>query len=154
MKVLMCTDGSKFSEEAIEMGGYLLKYHNPKVTVLRVIPDIAEEYREYNEYVEIFKEEIHKIRKLGTPASVKKSLERGREILKEYDIEAGVKTRKGKPAEEILKEAEEGGYNLIILASYGRGITKFMLGSVSREVVHRAEIPVLVVKTEEGKSMM
>jgi len=40
------------------------------------------------------------------------------------------------------------------MASYGRGITKFMLGSVSREVVHKAEIPVLVVKTREDRSMM
>ena len=154
MKVLICTDGSRFSEEAIEMGGYLLKCHNPKVTILRVIPNIVEDYKEYNEYVRVFKEEIHKLRKLGVPRSVKKSLERGKEILKEYGIEAEEKTRVGKAAEEILKEAEEGEYNLIILASYGRGLTKFMLGSVSREVVHRAEIPVLVVKTKEGRSMM
>lgn len=148
MKVLMCTDGSKFSEEAIESGGYLLRGSSPDVTILRVVPDFEKEYREYSEYVEVFKEEIHRLRKLGVPKSVVESLDRGKEMLEKLGIKAKTKTRKGKAAEEILREAEEGNYNMIVLASYGKGISKFMLGSVSREVVHRANIPVLVVKSK------
>jgi len=154
MKVLMCTDGSKFAEEAIDIAGYLLKFHKPEVTVLRVVPDLVEDYREYSEYYNVFKEELHRLRKLGIPSSVKQSLERAKEILEKYGISPKLKTRIGKASEEILKEAEEGEHNLIVMASYGRGITKFMLGSVSREVVHKAEIPVLVVKTREDRSMM
>jgi nucleotide-binding universal stress UspA family protein len=153
MKVLMCTDGSKFSEEAIETGGYLLRGTNPEVTLLRVIPELAREYKEYDEYYRVFKEEIRKLRKLGVPKSVRLSLERGKQILEKFGLKARAKTRSGKAADEILKEAEEGNYNLIVLASYGRGISKFMLGSVSREVVHRAHISVLVVKGEEAKGM-
>lgn len=148
MKVLMCTDGSKFSEEAIESGGYLLRGSSPDVTILRVVPDFEKEYREYSEYVEVFKEEIHRLRKLGVPKSVTESLDRGKDILEKLGIKAKTKTRKGKAAGEILREAEEGNYNMIVLASYGKGISKFMLGSVSREVVHRANIPVLVVKSK------
>lgn len=112
MKVLMCTDGSKFSEEAIESGGYLLRGSSPDVTILR----------EYSEYVEVFKEEIHRLRKLGVPKSVTESLDRGKEMLEKLGIKAKTKTRKGKAAGEILREA--------------------------REVVHRANIPVLVVKSK------
>lgn len=39
----MCTDGSKFAEEAIDIAGYLLKFHKPEVTVLRVVPDLGQE---------------------------------------------------------------------------------------------------------------
>ncbi len=127
MKGLMCTDGSKFSEEAIESGGYLIRGSAPNVTILRVVPDFEKEYREYSEYAEVFKEEIHRLRKLGVPKSVAESLEEGREILGKLGIKTSTKTREGKAAEEILKEAEEGNYNL---------------------VVHRANTPVLVVKSK------
>lgn len=153
MRVLICTDGSRFAEEAIERGGRLLKGTKPEVTILRVVPDF-EKYWEYNEYAEVFKEELHKIRKLGVPKSVLASLDAGKEILDNLGIKAATKTRQGKAADEILKEAEEGDYDLIILASYGRGITKFLLGSVSREVVHRSKIPVLVIKGKEAGAMM
>lgn len=153
IKVLICTDGSRFSEEAIEQAGYLLKNTSPDITLLRVIPKIEEEYREYNEYFELFKHELHKMQKLGTPKAVTKSLEDGKEILGKMKLEAKEKIRKGKPADEIISETEEGEYNLVVLASYGKGISKFKLGSVSREVVHGAEIPVLVIKSGAGRSM-
>ncbi len=149
----MCTDGSRFAEEAIEQAGYLLKHTSPEVTILRVIPKFEEEYEEYNEYFEVFKDDIHRLRKLAVPKAVKRSLEEGVRILKNYGIEAKTKVRRGRAADEIIKEIEEGDYNLVVLASYGRGISKFMLGSVSREVVHRSEIPVLVMKTKEGRAM-
>jgi nucleotide-binding universal stress UspA family protein len=149
----MCTDGSRFAEEAIEQAGYLLKHINPEVTILRVIPNFEEEYREYNEYFEVFRDDIHRLRKLGTPKAVTRSLEAGVKILEKYGIKANTKVRKGRAADEIIKEIEEGDYNLVVLASYGKGISKFMLGSVSREVVHRSEIPVLVIKSKEGRTM-
>lgn len=151
----MCTDGSKFSEEAIRFGGKLVKGSKSKaVTLLRVIPVMPEDYQEVDEFAHVFEEEIHKLHMLDVPKSVKRSLDAGQMILEKIGIKAQVKVRKGRPVDEILKEAEEGLYNLIVMASYGKGITKFMLGSVSREVVHRAQIPVLVVKGKEAKSMM
>lgn len=70
----------------------LIRGSSPDVTILRVIPDFE---KEYSEYVEVFKEEIHRLRKLGVPKSVTESLDRGKEIL------------------ENLREAEEGNYNII-----------------------------------------
>jgi nucleotide-binding universal stress UspA family protein len=152
MKVLMCTDGSRFAEEAIESGGLLLKGMAPKVTLLRVIPDFVTDYEEYNEFVEVFREEIHRLRKQGVPKSVRRSLEAGKGILERMGIKAETKVREGKAADEILKEGEEGAYDLIVVASYGRGISKFFLGSVSREIVHRSRIPVLVMKSRESQT--
>jgi nucleotide-binding universal stress UspA family protein len=153
MRILVCTDGSRFAEEAAEYAGRIFEGRGARALVLRVIPRIAEEYKEYNEYFEVFKEEIHKLRKLGVPRSVTESLTRCQEILEAYGLEVETATRKGKATDEILAEAEEGGYDLIVLASYGKGISKFKLASVSRGVVHLAKVPVLVVKGEEGKGM-
>ena len=60
----------------------------------------------------------------------------------------GVRTiiNKGHPAEEILKTAKEVKADLIIVGSRGRRTTHLFMGSVSREVVNSADVPVLVVK--------
>jgi len=145
---LVCTDGSHFSEEGVERAGYLLRHLKPEVTVLRVIPRIEEEYKEYNEYYQLFKDEIHKIRKMGTPKNVKRSLDYAKEVLENLNLQVETKVRRGRAAREILKELEEGDYNLVVVSSYGKGLSKFMLGSVSREIVHKSAVPVLVMKPE------
>lgn len=60
----------------------------------------------------------------------------------------GVKTiiKKGHPAEEILKTAGEEKADMIIVGARGKRTTHLFMGSVSREVVNSATIPVLVVK--------
>ena len=52
----------------------------------------------------------------------------------------------GHPAEEILNTAKEEGVEMIIIGSRGKRTTHRFMGSVSREVANRAEIPVLLVK--------
>jgi len=56
--------------------------------------------------------------------------------------------REGHPADEILKAAEEIGADMIILGSRGKRVSHTFMGSVSREVVNRSEIPVFVAKTK------
>lgn len=65
---------------------------------------------------------------------------------------SGVRTkvRVGHPAEEILREAEEGGYDLVIVGDrqhYG-WITRFFLGSTAQRVVEYAPCPVFIAKGE------
>lgn len=54
--------------------------------------------------------------------------------------------KKGHPAEEILKTAKEEKADMLIVGSRGKRATHLFMGSVSREVANRAEIPVLIVK--------
>lgn len=60
----------------------------------------------------------------------------------------GIKTliKTGHPSEEILKTAKDESVDLIIVGSRGKRASRFLIGSVSREVVNNAEVPVLVVK--------
>jgi nucleotide-binding universal stress UspA family protein len=53
----------------------------------------------------------------------------------------------GAPATVILKEATKRKVDLILMGARGRrGITRFVLGSVSHAVLHRAPCPVLVFR--------
>lgn len=60
----------------------------------------------------------------------------------------GIKTviKAGHPAEEILKTAKEESADMIIMGSKGKRLHTVLLGSVSREVVNQAEIPVLIAR--------
>ncbi len=56
--------------------------------------------------------------------------------------------RGGHPADEILKAAEETGADMIMLGSRGNRVSHAFMGSVSREVVNRSDIPVFVAKVK------
>lgn len=61
---------------------------------------------------------------------------------------AGIKTiiRQGHPAEEILKAAREVKADLIVVGSRGKRTTRLFMGSVSREVAHNADVPVMIAR--------
>lgn len=53
----------------------------------------------------------------------------------------------GSPAEEICNEARSSHSEMIVIGTHGWGaVNRFLHGSVSTEVVHRAGCPVLVVR--------
>jgi nucleotide-binding universal stress UspA family protein len=53
----------------------------------------------------------------------------------------------GKPAEEIVRYAEEQGADLIVMASRGKsGISQWDTGNIASKVVKTAKMPVLLVK--------
>lgn len=53
----------------------------------------------------------------------------------------------GAPALAILQEASASDPDLILVGSHGqRGVTRFLLGSVSHAVLHRAPCPLLIVR--------
>ena len=57
------------------------------------------------------------------------------------------RTETGDPAEKITRIAKDGNYDLIVIGSRGRGAGKEMfLGSVSNYVLHKTNVPVMVVK--------
>lgn len=61
--------------------------------------------------------------------------------------------RFGEPAKEILEAAREAGADLIALATHGRsGIGRLLHGSVASQVLHRAHVPVLLLREAERRA--
>ena len=55
--------------------------------------------------------------------------------------------RIGNPVEEIIREVNQNKYDLVIMGAHGHGaISGTVMGSVSRRVLRRSKIPVLVVR--------
>jgi len=56
-------------------------------------------------------------------------------------------TRIGAAADEIVRLADSGKYDLVVMGTHGRtGIRRLVLGSVAEKVLRRASIPVLTVR--------
>jgi nucleotide-binding universal stress UspA family protein len=73
-------------------------------------------------------------------------LEDGKKKVKAEEIEVEMLLLNGHTASEILKTANEGNFDLIVIGLRGLSkIKEFLVGSVSDKVVKHASCPVLVV---------
>ncbi len=61
--------------------------------------------------------------------------------------EVAVRSLEGAAADQIVRAAREGGFDLIVIGTHGRsGIKRLVLGSVAEQVVRHAECPVFTVR--------
>jgi nucleotide-binding universal stress UspA family protein len=79
----------------------------------------------------------------------KRLLEKARDIAKQcgLDPQTKMETVFGNPAQAIVKAAEAGHFDLIVMGAKGHSLLmNVMVGSVADAVVHNAPCPVLVVR--------
>ena len=68
--------------------------------------------------------------------------------LKSLNVVTSAHLAWGEPADEIIKFAEDMNCDLIAMATHGHGlVADFVLGSVTRSVRHRTNIPVLLIRS-------
>lgn len=144
-KILVPTDFSVYADNALKQAIDLATQYNAKIYLLHVIDDGFQQCTvDYciNEGVvqKILQESIKNAQdKLQQEAKKVTDIHSSIEIV--YD------TIRGIPYEEILKEQEEKGIDLIVIASHGKtGILKNLLGGVADKVMKRAKCPVLLVR--------
>jgi len=140
-KILIPVDGSIYSMRGAQDAACLaaeLKAVD-KITLLRVI-NLAL-------YVERIKEGI------DPEEEAKRILEEAKAVFLQAEVPERLVTTKvkvGSPAEEILKEAEEEDYSLVIMGRKGRTALKnFILGGVSSTVLHRCQDPTIAIVSSE-----
>ena len=151
-KILIAVDDTRGTKDTFQMCGTMCSCMRPESIVLLYV----EKFQGRSLIDEMLGDaEMSTLRDVleGTEykekldAKANKILDFYKKTLEERGI-TGVKTviKTGHPAEEILKTADEEGVNMILVGSRGNRVSHVFTGSVSREVVNRAEVPVLVVK--------
>jgi nucleotide-binding universal stress UspA family protein len=136
MKVLLATDGSKFSEAATRA---ILSQCQPKGTEVKVLNVVDLPLLIPTLYAAQFREE---------------SLKHGEELVRRAEqplVKAGYKVEtvveEGDPKSKIVEDAAQWKADLIILGSHGRtGMDRFLMGSVSEAVARHAPCSVQVVR--------
>jgi len=153
MKVLLATDGSKYSERAAEQAAAL--FFGSKDLKLRIVsvaenasPIISEQIVVSND---LFLRAAAESKK-NASAAVEKIKGLIGEILEgkgKPDIETAV--IEDSPREGIVGDAEEWGADVIVVGSHGYGFwDRMLIGSVSDAIVHHAPCSVLVVRDSSG----
>jgi nucleotide-binding universal stress UspA family protein len=150
--ILIAVDETKGSEKAFSAGIHVCSCIRPQNIVLV--------------YVEKFEGRSLMAEMLGdAEMSTLKEVLRGSEYQEALDNKAqalldhykkaleekgltGIKTviKTGHPAEEILNAAKEENAEMIVIGSRGKRTSHLFMGSVSREVVDRSEVSVLLAK--------
>ena len=135
-KIVLATDGSKFSEVAAKKAISFAQSYGGELRVVSVADVPAEFYAEAPKAVEDL---VRKAR--GFVADVKKQAEA-----------AGIRTEtfvgEAEAFEAITNLAKEQKADMIIIGSHGRtGLRRLLMGSVAEKVIGYAPCPVLVVKS-------
>ncbi|TYT62728.1 universal stress protein [Natrialba swarupiae] len=74
-------------------------------------------------------------------------LEDARQRGEETGTVVETKRGRGRPDRLIVKLADEGEYDMVVIGSHGRdGVSRVLLGSVAEKVVRRSPVPALVVR--------
>jgi nucleotide-binding universal stress UspA family protein len=139
MKVLVGVDGSSNSFAAVEFVGRLLSPERDELVVLFVAPGMSFEDERLDPAVE------DRARSSFSRAILDAALER---LPEPWPQRAVTKEVVGSPSTALLSAASELGAELIALGFRGTSslMEQFMLGSVSRSIIHSATAPTLIVK--------
>ena len=140
MKALFCTDGSKISYDALE------NYLNlaDKSIIIDIISVIDWSFLPDGVVLE----------DSGFVTSCQNladdTLEHTKEIIKKYGFKAGVLIKRcGVVTESILEQLESEKYTTVIMGSHGKKGIQRWLGSVSREIIESAKVPVYLSKNRQ-----
>jgi len=142
MKILLATDGSKFSEAAIEAVATLVIPKNTEVLILQVVetPAYSAPPQMAAGYVPEMAERMETQRN-----EAKASVAMASAHLRAAGFAAATRIVEADPRTAILEVAEEWKADLIVLGSQGRkGIKRFLLGSVAESVARHARCSVMI----------
>jgi nucleotide-binding universal stress UspA family protein len=152
MKILLVTDGSKFSKTAIDACRKIVVH--PENTSFKIISAVE------------FPTMLPSDPFIGASADYYDQIEQaGQNQAKEFVAQAAAQIRSlfpgvsldlttevldGSAQRVIVEKAESWNADLIVIGSHGRGFwNRTMIGSVSDSVVHHAPCSVLVVRTAQ-----
>ena len=146
MNVLVATDGSKFGTWGLNWVAKLPFVVPPKVTALHVV-DIASLRAPFlSQPVMAGMERYIQEEAQRMDARSAKALKEAKLQLATLKLKGAVRKEQGSIAQTILKRAPKRD-GLLVVGSQGLdALDRFMLGSVSTNLIHHATCPVLVVK--------
>ncbi|NOY63804.1 MAG: universal stress protein [Nitrospirae bacterium] len=152
-KILVCVDDTKGSLLIVDTMARLFPCMKPDAVILLYV--IKLEGPSLMDDVLLSDSEINELREALKGTEYKELLDRKAQKIIDYFQKAleekgitGIRPviKEGHPVEEILKIAEEEGVNMIVVGSRGKRMHNLLMGSVSREIANRAQVPVLLVK--------
>jgi nucleotide-binding universal stress UspA family protein len=142
-RILIPTDGSAPSENAVKAGLELAKSLGAEATLLYVVEPVVPRILIGPETVPYYPDLTRDLEIAG-----KQALERAEGFAQYLEVPVKAELKQGNAAQVIVEEAAE--HDLVVMGTHGRsGLDRLLLGSVTQKVLQRSPKPVLVVRMHE-----
>ena len=143
-KVLLPTDGSPCSAQALREGLELVRACGASATILFVVENPLLTLPMLPEGIPYEAELYEDLRKAADDV-----LDAARQIAAEAGVEVETVIKEGQPVSTIVSFAKD--FDLIVMGTHGRGgLEKLILGSVTDGVLHRTDKSVLVIHCQHS----
>jgi len=146
MKILLATDGSDSANTAID---YLLTFPLPPGSEFILMTVIEKEIYHSKKKTELSTEQLEMLEqtKRMLKDNARQLLDAAKERLAAAGLNCSSLIRAGHPSREVVRIAKKRDVDLVVVGSHGLGgIKRFLLGSVSDQVLAYAPCSVLIVR--------
>ncbi len=148
MKILVATDGSDYSDYAVNFVANQQWPEGSEMRVISVLEHSALESVTAGEYALKLDEMREHVRDI-----IKYIASSAADVIASKSYKVSYITCEGVAAEEIINEARNWQADLIVVGTHGRrGITKFLLGSVAQRVAIHAPCSVQIVRKPQEQT--
>ena len=144
-KIMIATDGSELVKRAVDLAIEIAKLSEAKLYAVHVIA------LEGNSIIHSRGKEQKKTLKEQLIVEGKKATDYVENIGRTANVRVESTILEGNPANEIIDFAEKNDIDLIVMGTHGKtGTQRFLIGSVSDNVVRHSERAVLVARGESA----
>jgi nucleotide-binding universal stress UspA family protein len=143
-KILICTGGGAYIENAVRFTSKLAKDLSAEITLLNVIPQPPAMHGT------IFRRQEDVAALLNSNSALARNLRTEKEIIEGAGVPGVVQIRHGIVIQQILAEVERCDYDLVVSGSWPvrDAWRNYAIGNVTREIVNRTDRPVLVIRSD------
>ena len=144
-RILICSGGERYIDTAVRFTGEIARASDATITLFHVMSEPPPVYSDLIKMEEDINLLLHSNSGLG------QNLRKEKEMLDGLGIHSDVRLSHGMVISEVFKEIKRGKYDLVVTGSSPTGGTlrTYIMGNITREIVNRAECPVLVVRSPE-----
>lgn len=150
-RILVCTGGGPCIATAVSVTAQLARSLPAAVTLLTVLPNLGGLHASL-----LMRREADADALLRSNSALARDLDTEKRSLEALGIQVTVRLRYGLVADEILKELDEGDHDLVVVGACPdpKAWRPYFIGNVTREIVHRADRPILVVRGQRPVAPM
>jgi nucleotide-binding universal stress UspA family protein len=149
MKILLATDGSEYSQAAVDS---VAERPWPKGSVVKIVSVMEIPYAPTTEGWALpnsYYRELEKVAREQAQSAITAAVERFKSVIP-LRVEVSAKIISGSPKQVIMEEAEKWSADLIVVGSRGySGWQRLLLGSVSHAVATHAHCSVEIVRQKQ-----
>jgi nucleotide-binding universal stress UspA family protein len=148
-RILLCSSGRPSEDKAVEHAGEIARSGNAVVDLFHVMDEPPAIYANLIR----MKEDADRL--LSSRSKLGRALRRHKELLEQFGVFGEFLLRHGLVVPETLKELQRNEYDMVVTGSSPAAdrLRTYVMGNVTREIVNRADLPVLVLRTEPTQIM-